>query len=78
MIDKNYTPKDLGSRLKELIKENNLTQIQFSEKIEFSRPYISCMIGGKRSLSIETLDKICKALNTTPDYLIYGIKPYNP
>ncbi|GHU31538.1 hypothetical protein FACS1894166_03190 [Bacilli bacterium] len=54
----------IANRIKELRKSKNLTQ----EKLSFdigSHSYISKLEMGLYAISIETVSKICKALNIT-------------
>ncbi|MGI6215516.1 MAG: XRE family transcriptional regulator [Christensenellales bacterium] len=49
---------DIGKRLKELIKENNIVQKDLADAIGVHRSYISGIIHGKR-VPIDTLSRIC-------------------
>ena len=49
------------------IKQNEL-----AEMIEVSNNHLSSMENGKEKPSIETLTRICNALQVTPDYLLLG------
>ncbi len=43
--------------------------------LNLSKSLISRIINGGRNLTLKNLDKACKLLGTTPNYLIYGINP---
>ena len=54
--------KNFGKRLKELRKARNLTQEQLAEAIEIALPNISYIENGRTYPSVETQEKLCKAL----------------
>jgi len=56
--------KKLGMRILQLRTEANLTQTQLAEKAELSTDSISRIERGQRAPSIESLEKIAKALKT--------------
>lgn len=62
-----------AKRLKEIRVENELTQKQLAEILQTTDDSIYSWEKGRSQPSIETLRKICVALNVTADYLI-GIK----
>lgn len=74
MKEKNYSQKDLGRRLKELLNERKKVQQELADYLEVTQAYISQIIAGKTAMNLTTLDGICKFLDTTPNYLIYGTK----
>ena len=51
-----------------------MTQEQLAEKAELSNIYISHIENSRSIPSLETLMKICSALDTTPDELLLGTK----
>lgn len=55
----------LGLRVKELRELSDLTQEKLAAKAGISRNYISSIENGRYSPSIETLNKIAKALDVT-------------
>ena len=63
-----------GQRLKTILKEQNVTQQQLSEKIHLSQVTISNIICGKASLTDETADAI-KAL--FPQYRLQWLLGYD-
>ena len=65
------TLKKIGSRIAQLRKEQNYTQIQFGEKVNISPTHISTVENGG-SYSLNTLLAICDGLDTTLDYVLYG------
>lgn len=50
--------------VKEMLKaeRGNMTQKDFAEKIGLSRSYLSELESGKRSVSVDTLEKIVKKM----------------
>lgn len=63
--------KKLGLRIREIRLKNNLTQEQLSERVGLSSVYISHIENASTKPSLETVVKICNALGTTPDFLLY-------
>lgn len=59
----NTTKELLGKRIKELRKSRGLSQYQLSEKINIDPKHISRIEVGKSYPSLDTLEKIAKALN---------------
>lgn len=62
----NNYKKLLGSKIKEKRKAKNLTQEQLAELVEIGTPNISYIENGKFYPTVETLEKICKALEVKP------------
>ncbi|WP_407311865.1 helix-turn-helix domain-containing protein [Desulfosporosinus sp. SB140] len=65
--------KELGERIAKRRKMLNLTQDDVAEVTGLSNNYISNIENNHSIPSIETLVKICNALDITPDYLLLGI-----
>lgn len=65
--------KELGERIAKRRKVLNLTQDDVAEATGLSNNYISNIENNHSIPSIETLVKICNALDITPDYLLLGI-----
>lgn len=57
-------------RLKELLEEKHMSQVDFAKKICVQKSTINGYIQGYRSPSIDTLILIAKELNVSIDYLI--------
>ena len=64
--------REFGRRIAKERKKNNLTQEQLAEKIGMTGNYISNIENNYSIPSLETLIKICIALDVTPDYLLLG------
>ncbi len=58
--------KLLGKRIQVIRKSKNLTQEKLAETIGIETPSLSYLETGKYSPSIETLQKLAKALNVQP------------
>ena len=64
----------LGQRLRSIRKDNELTLKDLSQKAELSVPYLSDMERGVVNPSIDTLQKVANAYNTSVKILIIGVK----
>ncbi|MCH6201987.1 helix-turn-helix domain-containing protein [Aquiflexum sp. LQ15W] len=53
-----------GEKVKAIRKNQNVSQEKLAELAELDRTYISDIENGKRNVSIETVFKIAKALNS--------------
>ena len=77
-MDTNY--KKLGIRIKAVRESKKLTQEQLAEITGLTNNYISNIERNHSKPSIETLLRICNALEVTPDYIlmesIYVSKEY--
>lgn len=61
---------DLGRRVKELRRKQSLTQEALAEKLDISTSFLGHIERGTRIASLETLAKLCQALDTDPNYLL--------
>lgn len=61
--------KQLGGKISQIRKERGLSQIQFAEMLGLSTNALSIIETGNGFLTAETLEKILKILNLTPDEL---------
>lgn len=55
----------VGNRIKEIRKENGISQEKLALKAELDRTYVAGVESGKRNLSIKSLEKILKALEVS-------------
>ena len=53
----------LGTALKQIRLERNISQEKFALKINMDRTYYASVEAGKRNISIENIEKIALALN---------------
>lgn len=61
---------DLGRRVKDLRKKQHMTQEELAEKLDMSASFLGHIERGTRIASLETLVKLCIALDTDPSYLL--------
>ena len=64
------TNEIFSSRLKTLMIKRKLKQIDFVKKLDIPSSTINYYFNGKCTPKIDSLLKICKALDTTPNYLL--------
>lgn len=64
----------VGKRISLIRKNRGMTQEQLAEKAELSNIYISHIENSRSIPSLETLMKLCSALDITPDELLLGTK----
>lgn len=62
----------LGRRIARLRKERHLTQDKLSEKADISNNYLSNIENGRSIPSLETLVRLCEAMEVTPDTVLMG------
>lgn len=65
---------EIGQRIRQLRHIHDYTQAEFAELIDVSVNFLSEIENGKKGLSQDTLAKICRQLNTSADYILFGIK----
>ena len=64
--------KQIGKRIAKRRDVLDMTQAQLAEKANLSTTYTGNVERGA-TCSIETLMKLCTALDVTPDYLLLGV-----
>ena len=64
----------VGKRISLIRKNRGMTQEQLAEKAELSNIYISHVENSRSIPSLETLMKLCSALDITPDEVLLGTK----
>ena len=64
--------EELLARINDLIKANNLTQVELANKAQIEESAFSKSMNSKRKFTINELGDISKALNVTLDYLVNG------
>jgi len=64
--------KQIGKRIAKRRDVLDMTQAELAEKADLSATYTGNVERGAKC-SIETLLKICAALDVTPDYLLLGV-----
>jgi len=68
----NIDYKQMGKRIAKRRDVLDMTQAELAEKADLSATYTGNVEGGAKC-SIETLMKLCAALDVTPDYLLLGV-----
>lgn len=63
----------MGARIRRCRMEMGLTQEQLAEKVELSASFLGHIERGTRTASIDTLVRLCQALEVTADSLL-GMK----
>ena len=69
---------ELGKRIKSIREKVKLTQHELYEKTGISTTQLSAYENGKKSIGLQTIAKIAKALGTTIDYIYYGSNEMKP
>jgi len=64
--------KEVGKRIAQRRKEMGFKQFEVNEKADLSDKYLSNIELGKSIMSIETLMKLCTALEATPNNFLLG------
>ena len=61
---------EIGERLSELRKENNLSQKEISEYLNLDETNYSKIENGGRKLNVSILDKLCLLYNCSSQYIL--------
>lgn len=61
----------VGEKLKAVRKAKGFTQEQIAERAEISDSYVSDVERGQRNISLETLEKLIRALDISPEELFH-------
>lgn len=67
--------KSIGSRLREERKKLHYTQEQVAEAIDITPAFVGHIERNERSMSLDTLIKICKLYGVTIDYILSDTLP---
>lgn len=67
-----YNPSETGRRIKELRRENGITQEEFADRLCITDSYLRKIESGIRATSIETLVDVAFSFHVSLDYLILG------
>ncbi|PPQ47521.1 transcriptional regulator [Paenibacillus peoriae] len=66
----------IGVRIRQVRKSRGLTQEQLGERAQLQSTYIGGVERGERNISIETLEKLIKALEMSPsEFFYFGDNP---
>lgn len=69
--------KAIGKRIKELRKQQNLTQEQLAELADISTHYVYEIEAGLKTMSCPILAAVACSLHTSADYLLFGSASYD-
>ena len=72
MMKKSYDYVNLGKRIRELRKLNQLTQMELADLTGISYVYVSKIENGQAYPGLEIISEIAEAVGVTIDYLIRG------
>jgi transcriptional regulator with XRE-family HTH domain len=61
---------EIGQRIKEIRKQQNLTQPQFGERFNVTEQTIRNWESGRRKVDLETIQKICDAFHCDVSYIL--------
>lgn len=61
---------DMGLRVRALRKKQHITQETLAERLDISPSFLGHIERDTRAASLETLVKLCRVLNTEPNYLL--------
>ena len=64
--------KSIGKRIRKQRKEKGLTLEQLAEQVELSLSYMGHVERGTRVASVETLARLCEALEMDMHYVVFG------
>lgn len=70
MKRKNECNPECKSRLKKLLNQKRITQIELSKQTGFTPQYISCIIRGNRPMTISAASAFAKVLGVRQEYLL--------
>ncbi len=70
--------KELSNQLLKIINDKNLTVSSLASLSHISREYLTNVISEKHSISIDVLENLCSALETSPDELLLSEKSKSP
>ncbi len=64
----------IGNRVKQARKAKRYTQAELAELINMNPKNVSQLERGMTGISLSTLISICKVLDVSADYILFGIK----
>ena len=65
-----YIEQIIGKNIKKYVKLNKITLEKLSEKIDINYQNLSKIANGKSFTTAKTFEKLCEALNITPEQLV--------
>ena len=64
--------QQIGKRIKECRRQQNLKQDALAWNAEISASYLSCIENGVKKASLGSIIRIAKALNVSVEFLLFG------
>ena len=64
--------ESIGKRIRRRRKEKGLTMDQLAEMVDVSSSFMGHIERGTRAASVETLARLCKALELDMHYVVFG------
>ena len=65
---------DLGNRLRQKRENMNWTQAELAKRISVTGAFIGHIERAEKVPSLETLARLCASLDTTMDWLVFGVR----
>ncbi len=62
----------VGLRIREVRETSRLTREQFCERCDLSESFLADVERGKKGIGSASLYRICKSMNISADYLLFG------
>lgn len=62
-----------GDRVRELRRQNNMSQEKFALHIGMDRTYLASVESGKRNISLENIEKLANGFGITLEKLFEGL-----
>ncbi len=71
------TTQDISKKLSEAIRQSGIKQTELAEKIGVRQQQISCYINGHTLPSLDTLSRLCTALDLDANEILCVERPKN-
>lgn len=66
--------KEIGQRIRILRKENRLSQLELSNKLNINVDHLSRIENGNKGMSLDLLTEFSKYFSVSTDYILFGSK----
>lgn len=66
--------KEIGQRIRILRKENRLSQLELSNKLNINVDHLSRIENGNKGMSLDLLTEFSKCFSVSTDYILFGSK----